>query len=196
MIVPQFSTGVLFATTNVGKLREISLYGERLGFEVGDPTKLVSSLGAAPVVAEVASSYEGNAQLKARAFSRWAGKPCLADDAGIEVARLSGLPGVFTSRWGLDRVAGELAPFRRSAALFVCAMSFADSSGRVVTTRGTLEGELRMVGDAPRALNAPLPFSDFFYVRGYNEPLSALVKRGLLVSHRYIALRALLKALG
>ncbi|MGV7904185.1 non-canonical purine NTP pyrophosphatase, partial [Mycobacterium kansasii] len=48
---------------------------------------------------EDAPSFEGNALIKARQGFERTGLPCLADDSGICVDALNGMPGVLSARW-------------------------------------------------------------------------------------------------
>lgn len=191
----EFSKPLLLGTSNLGKLSEISQFAHRLGFSVvglNDPE--LNACAPAPEVPEVAGSYAGNAVLKAVAYAQHFGRPCLADDTGLEIPMLGDLPGVHTARWGLARVLEEVGVFREVSARFVCAMAYCDVSGRTVVTHGTLEGELRdMV--LPSDGMKPLPFGDFFFPTGSSEPIGVLVRKGFEGSHRFKALATLKRVL-
>lgn len=194
MLPTEFSRPLLLGTSNKGKLAEITFFADRLGFGViglSDPS-LVDA-GAIPYVPEVASSYQGNAEAKGRAYSKWSGRPCLTDDTGIEIPMLGDLPGVYTAPWGPKRVQDALGIHRVVPARFVCCMVYTEPSGRSVSATGVVEGELRNLG--VKDSSNPLPFSEFFFPHGSNEPLSLLVKRGYEGSHRARALKALFIAL-
>ena len=87
------------ATHNPGKVWEIN--------------KLIAPYGLAAVSAgelgltepeETETTFEGNAELKARFAAEGSGLPALADDSGIEIDALGGAPGVYTADWaGPDR---------------------------------------------------------------------------------------------
>jgi XTP/dITP diphosphohydrolase len=195
MLPPELARPLLVGTSNLGKLDEISRFASRLGFAViglADP-QLVA-LGPAPEVPEVADTYSGNALLKAESYAKHFNRPCLADDTGLEIPMLGDLPGIHTARWGLARVIEEIGIFRRLPARFVCAMAYADPSGRSIVTHGTIEGELRdMI--VPRGTSKPLPFGDFFHPLGGSDPIGKLVREGFEGSHRFQALAALVRAL-
>ncbi|MCS6898574.1 MAG: non-canonical purine NTP pyrophosphatase [Myxococcales bacterium] len=82
---------IVLGTRNPGKLREYqSILGE-LGYEMVSVD--------APEPEETAPDFEGNARLKATAYARYAGALTLAEDAGLVVPVLGGLPGVFSARF-------------------------------------------------------------------------------------------------
>jgi XTP/dITP diphosphohydrolase len=192
---PEFSTPLLLGTSNLGKLSEIRQFANRLGFSViGLTDPELKGRAPPPEVPEVAGSYAGNAVLKAVAYARHFGRPCLADDTGLEIPMLGDMPGIHTARWGLARVREEVGVFRKVPARFVCAMAYCDISGRTVVTHGTLEGELRDIV-LPSDGMKPLPFGDFFFPTGSSEPIGVLVRKGFEGSHRFQALATLTRVL-
>lgn len=48
---------------------------------------------------ETATTFEGNARLKAVSAAAGSGLPALADDSGLEVECLGGEPGIYSARW-------------------------------------------------------------------------------------------------
>ena len=88
---------LVIATHNEGKLREIQ---ELLG------PHGIECVGAAelglPEPDEIGNSFIDNAELKAREAADLSGLPALADDSGISVDALQGLPGIFSARWAED----------------------------------------------------------------------------------------------
>ena len=90
---------LVLATRNVAKLRELAriLAG-------GDPDGQIRLVGLdsfpdAPDVPETGATFEANALLKARAIAAHTGLPAVADDSGLCVDALNGMPGVFSARW-------------------------------------------------------------------------------------------------
>jgi XTP/dITP diphosphohydrolase len=115
------------ATRNAGKLRELArILGARVR---------LAGLGefpGAPDVPETGATFEENALAKARAIARYTGLPAVADDSGLCVDALDGMPGVLSARWAgahgddranLDLVLAQVAdvPEARLGARFVCA---------------------------------------------------------------------------
>ncbi len=123
---------VVLATRNAAKLRELARI---LGAEdQGSQIRLagLDEYPGAPDVPETGATFEENALLKARAIADYAGLPAVADDSGLCVDALSGMPGVLSARWAgghgddkanLELVLAQVAdvPDARLGARFVCA---------------------------------------------------------------------------
>jgi XTP/dITP diphosphohydrolase len=135
------STRLLLATRNAGKLAELQrlLDGAVPGVEVLG----LRDVPEYPEVPETGATFADNALLKAREAVRHTGLPAVADDSGITVDALNGMPGVLSARWsgrhGDDDgntalLLGQLAdvPDARRGAAFVCAAA-------LVTPEGTEE---------------------------------------------------------
>ena len=98
-------------------------------------------------------TFEGNALLKARAGVAATGLPTIADDLGLCVDALNGMPGVLSARWSGppkddDRnnrlLLAQLAdvPDERRGAHFTCAVALALPDGREVVVEGRMEGRV------------------------------------------------------
>ena len=88
---------LVFATGNIGKLREASeILGS--GFEVLCP----ADLGIFEDVPENAMTLKENSIIKAETYGRLCGLDCFADDTGLEVDALGGAPGVHAARYAAD----------------------------------------------------------------------------------------------
>ncbi len=135
---------LLFATGNAHKAAELQ---EILGADV----ELVAQDTG---VEETGSTFEENAVLKARALATSTGELAVADDSGIEIARLGGAPGIHSARWAdadgpVAKTLRELdgVPPAERTCRYVCAAAAAWPDGSVVVMRGEVEG---VVVDAPR----------------------------------------------
>ena len=150
------STRLLLATRNAGKLAELRRLLESAvpGVEVVGLTD-VDDYPEAP---EIGATFAQNALLKAREAVRYTGLPAVADDSGLTVDALNGMPGVLSARWsgrhGDDDantalLLGQLAdvPDERRGAAFVCAAALVtpDGTERVLERqwRGTVIREKR-----------------------------------------------------
>lgn len=195
MVSSLFSSPLLFGSSNSGKLSEAQVFARERGFAiVGLGDESLKSLGSPPHVPEVASSYQGNAELKGAAYSKWARRACLTDDTGIEIDLLGGFPGVFTANVGPARVREMLGAHRVVSARFTCCMVYTELSGRRVAVCGEVDGELRDL-QVPEPTHR-LPFSRFFYPSGSEISLESLHAKGdFEYSHRYRAFDLLLRVL-
>ncbi|MCW2765617.1 MAG: non-canonical purine pyrophosphatase, rdgB/HAM1 family [Nocardioides sp.] len=102
-------------------------------------------------------TFEGNALLKARAGLRVTGLPSIADDSGLCVDALNGMPGVLSARWAGPPLSGKPAqddrnnelllaqladvPDERRGAHFECAVAFCHSGGEEVV-HGRMPGHV------------------------------------------------------
>lgn len=143
---------VVLATENVAKVLELRRILAPYGLE------LVGIDGAYTPGPETGATFEDNALAKAREAVRHLGLPAVADDSGLAVDALNGMPGVLSARWagrhGDDRANLELllaqlgdVPDERRGAGFVCAAAWALPDGREGVVRAELRG---VVSRAPR----------------------------------------------
>ncbi len=137
---------LVIATHNPGKLREIA--------ELVAP-RGITALGAAelglPEPEETGTTFEANAELKARAAATASGLPALADDSGLVVPALNGAPGIYSARWAgaardfsvaMAKVEEQLAGKLDRRAYFVAVLALAWPDGAVTTFRGEAHGDL------------------------------------------------------
>jgi XTP/dITP diphosphohydrolase len=143
---------LVFSSTNPHKVTEIREILGPLGIEVAGLDDVAE---AVPAPVEDADTFEGNARLKAVAYARALGRPCLADDSGLEVDALGGAPGVHSAQYAgtgntreeRDRANREklVAELRKVGDVhrgvrLVCTLCLADAKGRVLfETRGAFE---------------------------------------------------------
>lgn len=86
---------ILLATSNKGKIAEIQSILSPLPIDILTP----ADIGLTLDVEETGNTYLENALLKADAYSRASALPTLADDTGLEVAALNGIPGIHSARF-------------------------------------------------------------------------------------------------
>jgi XTP/dITP diphosphohydrolase len=122
---------VLLATRNAQKLvelRRILVAADISGVQVVG----LDGVPSVPEMPETAATFEGNALAKARDAAAATGLVTVADDSGLEVDALNGMPGVLSARWAgrhgddsanLQLVLDQLVdvPEDRRGAAFVCA---------------------------------------------------------------------------
>ena len=138
---------LLIATTNRGKLRELSSLLADCPFALVS----LSDLGIDVEVEETGSSLEENAKLKASTYARMSGLMTLADDSGLEVEALGGEPGPRSSRYAgpdandTQRIAHLLQKLNNVSeedrhARFRCVIAIASPGGRVDLYDGECRG--------------------------------------------------------
>ncbi len=194
---------LVLATRNVAKLRELAriLAG-------GDPDGQIRLVGLdsfpdAPDVPETGATFEANALLKARAIAAHTGLPAVADDSGLCVDALNGMPGVFSARWAgghgddqanLNLVLAQVAdvPDTRLGARFVCAAALVapadDGKLREWVVTGQVEGRLIRV---PRGTGG-FGYDPIFVPDGFEQTTAEMTAEAKdAISHRGRAFRAL-----
>jgi XTP/dITP diphosphohydrolase len=194
---------LVIATHNPGKLREIAALMEPLGIACAGAEEL-----GLPEPEEIGNSFIDNADLKAREAADLSGLPALADDSGLCVDALHGLPGIFSARWAEDengsrdwkramekvwREVEAAGPEVGHDAHFACALSIAwPNDGQVESFDGRVEGTLVWPPRGDRGFGYDPIFVPAGHETTFGEMDPAEKHR---ISHRADAFRKLVKAL-
>ncbi|MDQ1690420.1 MAG: XTP/dITP diphosphohydrolase [Pseudonocardiales bacterium] len=149
---------VLLATRNTKKLAELRrILAEAIEGGTGEGLDVevigLDSVAAYDEVPETGATFAANALLKASEAVRHTGLLAVADDSGISVDALNGMPGVLSARWAgtakdddknLELVLEQLAdvPEDRLGAAFVCAAAFVTPTGERHVSEGVMPGRL------------------------------------------------------
>jgi len=192
---------VVLATRNAHKVVEL----RRILDDAGVAVELVGidAFDGVPEVAETGATFAENALLKAHAVAAATGLPAVADDSGLCVDVLGGMPGVFSARWAgghgddvanLQLLLAQLrdVPSDRRSAHFTCAAALALPAGIERVVEGRLDGEII---DSPRGSNG-FGYDPIFVPDGEcrtTAEMAAVEKDA--VSHRGRAFRALSDAI-
>jgi XTP/dITP diphosphohydrolase len=192
---------LVVATANSQKLVELNriLAADHVDVQLAG----LAEFPGAPEVQETGATFAENALLKARAIAAFTGLPAVADDSGLCVDALNGMPGVLSARWSgrhgddaanLRLVLAQIAdvPEERRGAHFTCAAALVVPGGPEEVAEGIMSGTLVRV---PRGQNG-FGYDPIFVADGEsatNGELSAEAKDA--ISHRGKALRALAPAI-
>jgi XTP/dITP diphosphohydrolase len=193
-------TRVLLATRNVKKLAELRRI---LAPQLPDVHVLgLDDVPAYPEVRETGASFAENALLKAHAGFSQTGMLTVADDSGLTVDALNGMPGVLSARWAgghgddtanLQLVVDQLrdTPDDRLGAAFVCTVALV-GPGFETTVDGRMDGRLIRTARGSNGFG----YDPIFVPTGYELTSAELDSaRKDAISHRGRALRALLPIL-
>jgi XTP/dITP diphosphohydrolase len=195
------ATSVLvMASRNPGKIREMRQILADLNLKLLG----LDDFPEFPEIPEEGATFAENAAAKAKEVARRTGLPALADDSGLEVAALSGRPGVYSARYAQDRTAPKApvdqdnwrklldemqsVPWEERAARFVCAIALALPDGRLFRARGERSGQIALAPAGTQGFG----YDQVFWVEEYGATMAQLgpeVKNR--ISHRARALAAL-----
>jgi XTP/dITP diphosphohydrolase len=188
----------VLATANPDKVAQMRSILEPLGVAV------VARPANFPEVDETEDTLEGNSHLKAAAIARATGLAAIADDTGLFVDALGGRPGVFSARY-----AGERASYQQNVAKlldelisvpeprlaqFRCVIVVAYPDGHWFGVEGVLEGAISLRARGEGGFGYDPVFELLGNDRRTLAELSTDEKNA--ISHRGLALRALVQELG
>jgi XTP/dITP diphosphohydrolase len=152
-----------------------------------------------PDVDETGETFAENALLKAREICAFTGLPAIADDSGLCVDALGGMPGIFSARWSgthgndlanlqlLLAQISHVASDRRTAS-FRCAAAIVTPSGAEKVVEGVMAGRLI---DTPRGANG-FGYDPIFIADGYSITTAEMDSASKdAISHRGRAIAAL-----
>lgn len=186
---------IVIASHNEGKVLEIAALVSPFGIETVSAAKL-----GLTEPKETGESFAENAKLKALAAAKTSGLLALADDSGLEVAALSGAPGIHSARWGgegkdfglaMERVNRELeaAGATDRKANFTCALALAAPDGQVEVFEGKVFGTLTWPPRGTRGFG----YDPIFVPDGYDETFGEMEPRLKdAISHRARAFEKLI----
>jgi XTP/dITP diphosphohydrolase len=190
---------LLLATRNQGKLAEL-----RRLLEAADVAGVrvlgLTDVAEFPEEPETGATFAENALAKARDAAKATGLAAVADDSGLVVDALGGMPGVLSARWAgrhgddranLELVLGQLddTPDDRRGAAFVCAAALVVPGGTELVVHGEWAGRLTR---EPRGSNG-FGYDPIFVPEGETWTSAELAPQQKdAQSHRGRAMRALL----
>jgi XTP/dITP diphosphohydrolase len=190
-------TKVVIASRNEHKIDEM----RRILNEAGLSLDLVGiqEFPDLPDVDETGETFAENALLKAREICAFTGLPAIADDSGLCVDALGGMPGIFSARWSgthgndlanlqlLLAQISHVASDRRTAS-FRCAAAIVTPSGAEKVVEGVMAGRLI---DTPRGANG-FGYDPIFIADGYSITTAEMDSASKdAISHRGRAIAAL-----
>ena len=186
---------ILIGTNNKGKLREISnllpkniiIYSTK-DFNLKSPK-------------ETGKTFEANALIKAKYFSKKTKLICLADDSGLEIDLLNKKPGIFSARWGgkkndfniaIKKVFKNLSEKdpkwkeKKIKCRFVCVLVIYWPSGEKIFSKGIIEG---LISKKKRGTKG-FGYDPIFIPNGYKKTFAELsAKKKYKIDHRSKAFR-------
>ena len=186
---------IVLASKNLDKVKEMRLALKILPVEILS----LADFAEIPDAIEDGATFEDNAIIKAKFFSAQTKLACLADDSGLEVDALDGLPGVHSARfagWHADdntnnqKLLDELKKIgaAESKADYRCALAFVDTDGTQILTQGKVEGKIKTVAKGSGGFG----YDPYFYLDESRTMAEISPAEKNSISHRGAALREMI----
>lgn len=186
---------LVVATRNPGKAKEFKQIFEPMGFSI----RTLLDFPEIPDVEETGTTFEENARLKAETIAQKLNCFVLADDSGLEVDALCGMPGVYSARFAgknksdaannakLLHEMTDVPPEKRTGN-FHCTLVMAAPDRESLVAEGNLPGEIARI---PRGENG-FGYDPLFYLPEYGKTVAELDDTEKnQISHRKRAIEAL-----
>lgn len=186
---------VVIATGNPGKAQEFTSMFHKAGYKV----KTMKDFPELPDVAETGSTFEENARLKAETIANILQCPVLADDSGLQVEALHGMPGVYSARFAGDqkndaannaKLLYELTevPDEQRTAQFHCTLVFAAPKKESLVVEANWPGRIARIPQGDNGFG----YDPLFIPKGSDISAAQLSESEKnRVSHRALALNKL-----
>ena len=189
---------ILIGTNNVGKHREISVLL---------PKKIIKySLKEFKILSpkETGKSFKENSFIKASYFSKKTNLVCLADDSGLEINILKGLPGIYSARWSGNKNNFNLAINKvfhemkkndedwesNNKARFICCLTIFFPNGKNYFGQGVINGKI----SNKKKGNKGFGYDPIFIPDGYKKTFGEMKpKFKISMDHRYKAYQKIKK---
>lgn len=186
---------LVIATKNPGKVREIrkALRGLRIRLQS------LNDFPEIPDVKEDGKTFTENALKKARFYATYLKKITIADDSGLEVEALKGLPGPYSARYAGKKASArdnnrkllkemEDIPLSKRKARFRCVLALVSPDGRETIAEGVCQGRIGLREVGKRGFG----YDPLFFLPRYGKTMAQLsIKEKNRISHRGKALRKL-----
>jgi XTP/dITP diphosphohydrolase len=187
----------MIATRNKGKIREIRETLRGLGLRI----YALSDFPEVPEIKEDGKNFTENALKKARFYSKYFGMLTIADDSGLEVDSLKGLPGIYSARYAGEGASSQAnnqkllrelqgVPFSKRGARFKCALAMVSPDGKEAIAEGSCKGSIGFREKGKRGFG----YDPLFILPTYRRTMAELsLKEKNKMSHRGKALRKIKK---
>jgi XTP/dITP diphosphohydrolase len=193
--VTEIDRPLVLATRNEGKLAEFRHLAADFGLEI----KSLKDFGPIPEVEEDGETFEDNAYKKAHFTARVLGLPAIADDSGLMVKALDGMPGVYSARYSGQGATDDknntkllkaLEGAKDRDASFVCVIAVAVPRGPALVYEGRCDGLIT----EEKAGGGGFGYDPVFYYPPLEKTFAQLTtEEKNRVSHRGRAMRELRK---
>lgn len=186
---------IVIATRNPGKAKEFAALFAKEGYQI----KTLLDYPDLPDVEETGTTFEENARLKAETIAQLLQQPVLADDSGLVVDALNGMPGIFSARFAGERKSDaannakllhELknVPDEQRTAHFHCTLVFAAPQKESLVVEADWDGRIARIPQGDNGFG----YDPLFIVPGYDKTSAELTSEEKnKISHRGMAVKEL-----
>ena len=186
---------IVIATRNSGKAKEFAALFAKEGYQI----KTLLDYPDLPDVEETGTTFEENARLKAETIAQLLQQPVLADDSGLVVDVLNGMPGIFSARFAGERKSDaannakllhELTnvPDEQRTAHFHCTLVFAAPQKESLVVEADWDGRIARIPQGDNGFG----YDPLFIVPGYDKTSAELTSEEKnKISHRGMAVKEL-----
>ena len=186
---------IVIATRNSGKAKEFAALFAKEGYQI----KTLLDYPDLPDVEETGMTFEENARLKAEIIAQLLQQPVLADDSGLVVDALNGMPGIFSARFAGERKSDaannakllhELTnvPDEQRTAHFHCTLVFAAPQKESLVVEADWDGRIARIPQGDNGFG----YDPLFIVPGYDKTSAELTSEEKnKISHRGMAVKEL-----
>ena len=146
---------------------------------------------------EIGSTFEENSKIKAEYFAKKANLIAISDDSGLMIDRLSGAPGIYSSRWAgptndfnvaIEKIYNELKKIKfkwskrkEIVARFISCLTLYWPNGKFISSTGIVEGRISEIKKGTNGFG----YDPIFIPHGYNKTFGELnTQEKLKINHR------------
>jgi len=186
---------IVIATRNPGKAKEFAALFAKEGYQ----TKTLLDYPELPDVEETGTTFEENARLKAETIAQILQQPVLADDSGLVVDALNGMPGIYSARFAREhksdaannaKLLHELTDVsdEKRTAHFHCTLVFAAPQKDSLVVEADWDGRIARIPQGDNGFG----YDPLFIVPGYEKTSAELISdEKNEISHRGLAVKEL-----
>ena len=182
---------ILIGTHNAGKFKELS-------FLLSNKTKKIS-----PKVLKIKSpketgkTFEENAKLKAKYFSKFTDLPVISDDSGLCIKSLKNRPGIYSARWAkkhgsftkaMKFILKQMKKKKDRTAIFVCSLALIIKRKKIRCVTGKVKGVISYRIKGKKGFGYDPIFIPNKKLITYGQMAK---KKKMKMDHRYIAFKKL-----
>ena len=182
---------ILIGTHNAGKFKELSLLLSKKTKKISPKILKVKS------PKETGKTFEENAKLKAKYFSKFTDLPVISDDSGLCIKSLKNRPGIYSARWAkkhgsfkkaMKFILKQMKKKKDRSAIFVCSLALIINRKKIKCVTGKVKGIISYRIKGKKGFGYDPIFIPNKKLVTYGQMAK---KKKMKMDHRYIAFKKL-----